>query len=479
MVMELMRGGSVADRLRTGEEVPHAVALRWLREAAAALDAAHDAGIVHRDVKPANLLLDERDRLAIADFGIARLAWEDQVTATGQVLGTAAYISPEQAMGEPATAASDRYALAIVAFELLTGGKPFVAEHFAAQARAHIEDPPPAASSRAGGLPRAVDAVLARGMAKRPSDRFGSAAELVGALDGALGGEPTASTRRLAPTAPAGRRTRAAAIGPTDAARERRAAAPVPSGPAGAGRERRAAAPVPSGPAGAGRERRAAAPVPSGPAGATRERRAAAPVPSGPAGRARGRRTGFVVLGALLALLALAVAGFALLGGNGEPAKRPPAATKPKRTPTATPTAKATPTATATPKRTATPTPTPTATAASTPTPTSTPTPPPAPAPSSPAALERQGHSLLAAGRADEAVPVLARAVAACRSSSAVDPCAYALYDYADALVRSGRPAEAVPVLEERLRRFHNQDDVVKALLKQARKAAKGGPGKD
>ena len=92
----------MADRLRAGERDRARVALRWLREAAYALDAAHDARIVHRDVKPANMLLDERDRLALADFGIARLALEDQLTQTGQVLGTAAYISPEQAMGEPA-----------------------------------------------------------------------------------------------------------------------------------------------------------------------------------------------------------------------------------------------------------------------------------------------------------------------------------------------------------------------------------------
>src|SRR3954452_20348411 len=149
MVMEIMRGGSLADRLRSGRDIPHQTALRWLREAAAALDTAHDAGVVHRDIKPANLLLDERERLAVADFGIARVAWEDQLTATGQVLGTAAYLSPEQALGEPATAASDRYALAVVAYELLTGGRPFEAEHFAAQARAHLEDPVPPASSRA------------------------------------------------------------------------------------------------------------------------------------------------------------------------------------------------------------------------------------------------------------------------------------------------------------------------------------------
>src|ERR1700742_1835013 len=107
MVMELMRGGTLNDRLRAGSEIPDATALRWLREAAEALDTAHAAGVVHRDIKPGNLLLDDHERLAVADFGIARLAWEDQLTATGQVLGTAAYISPEQALGEPATAASD------------------------------------------------------------------------------------------------------------------------------------------------------------------------------------------------------------------------------------------------------------------------------------------------------------------------------------------------------------------------------------
>ena len=124
IVMELMRGGTVGERLKDGRVIADETALRWLREAAGALDAAHDAGVVHRDVKPGNLLLDDRDRLAIADFGIARLAMEDQLTATGQVLGTAAYISPEQAVGKPSTAASDRYALAVVAFELLTGRAP-------------------------------------------------------------------------------------------------------------------------------------------------------------------------------------------------------------------------------------------------------------------------------------------------------------------------------------------------------------------
>ena len=168
IVMELLPGGTVADRIKSGREIDDDTALRWLRETGSALDAAHEAGIVHRDVKPANMLLDDRGRLALGDFGIARLGLEDQITQTGQVLGTAAYISPEQAMGEPATPASDRYALAVVAFELLTGRKPFQAEHFAAQARAHVEDEPPAAS--------AVDRLAAAGRRPRARARHGQGA---------------------------------------------------------------------------------------------------------------------------------------------------------------------------------------------------------------------------------------------------------------------------------------------------------------
>ena len=206
IVMELRRGGTGADRLKAGRAIADETALRWLREAAGALDAAHEAGVVHRDVKPGNLLLDDRDRLAIADFGIARLAMEDQLTATGQVLGTASYISPEQAVGEPASAASDRYALAVVAFEMLTGEKPFRAEHFAAQARAHVEDEPPLATERDPSLPRGVDDVLDRGLAKDPADRWASATAMVDALDRAMGSTrpATEATRPLAaaPVAP-------------------------------------------------------------------------------------------------------------------------------------------------------------------------------------------------------------------------------------------------------------------------------------
>jgi serine/threonine-protein kinase len=208
IVMEHLNGGTVADRLRKPGGVPRELALRWLDEAGAGLDAAHAQGIVHRDVKPANLLLDDQDRLAVGDFGIARMASDVGLTSTGQVLGTAAYLSPEQAMGQPATPASDLYSLAVVAYELLVGERPFRGEHAAAQARQHVEAAPPRASR--AGLPSAVDPVLERGLAKDPRDRWPTAAAFVTALRSALEGRTAAPVApRTAPTTPlAARRDR-------------------------------------------------------------------------------------------------------------------------------------------------------------------------------------------------------------------------------------------------------------------------------
>src|SRR4051812_25469241 len=125
IVMEHLTGGTLAQRAASGP-LPPGEALRFLGEAGEALDEAHRRGIVHRDVKPANLLLDARGRVRVADFGIARIAGPGQtMTAAGTVLGSAGYLAPEQARGEPATAQSDVYALGVVAFELLTGGRPF------------------------------------------------------------------------------------------------------------------------------------------------------------------------------------------------------------------------------------------------------------------------------------------------------------------------------------------------------------------
>ena len=118
--MEYLGGGTLEQVLRQGAQPP-ARALVWIEQVASALDAAHARGIVHRDVKPANLLLDEHSRVRVADFGIATAAGLDSLTLTGTILGTAGYLAPEQALGQTVTPAADRYALGVVAFELLTG----------------------------------------------------------------------------------------------------------------------------------------------------------------------------------------------------------------------------------------------------------------------------------------------------------------------------------------------------------------------
>ncbi len=223
IVMEYLSGGTVADALRVGA-VTREQAVEWVRQAAAALDYAHSRGVIHRDIKPVNLLLDGERTLHVADFGIAQLASEDTFSATGQMLGTAAYIAPEQVLGRPATEASDRYALAVAAFELLVGHRPFGAKHFAAQARQHLEDEPPDASRVDSTLPRALDAVLQRGMAKRPEERWPSAGEFAGAIEGALrAADATRATRRQLLAAPPQRvRSHQPAGAPAESAAARR-----------------------------------------------------------------------------------------------------------------------------------------------------------------------------------------------------------------------------------------------------------------
>ena len=195
IVMEFCPGGSLEERLRDEGAQPPGRALAWLEQAAAALDAAHRDGIVHRDVKPANLLLDAEENVHVADFGIASAAGMASLTKTGTVLGTAGYLAPEQAVGERATPASDRYALAIVAWELLTGSRPFAADSPTAEAAAHVHAPIPAISEH--GLPRDLDPVFERALAKEPRSRSDSSAELVAEIRAALDRSETV-TRPLA-----------------------------------------------------------------------------------------------------------------------------------------------------------------------------------------------------------------------------------------------------------------------------------------
>jgi serine/threonine protein kinase len=181
IVMEHLGGGSLDDVLRDGGAQPPERVFTWLEEAAQALDVAHREGVVHRDVKPANLMLDGEGHVHVADFGIASSTGMDSLTMTGTVLGTAGYLSPEQAQGDRAGPASDRYALGVVAWELLTGRRPFESESPTAEAAAHVNAPVPAVSA-AADLPRELDPVFERALAKDPADRYGTAGEFVAAL---------------------------------------------------------------------------------------------------------------------------------------------------------------------------------------------------------------------------------------------------------------------------------------------------------
>jgi tRNA A-37 threonylcarbamoyl transferase component Bud32 len=201
LVMEYLSGGSLRDVLRREGAQPPRRVFAWLEQAARALDAAHRAGVVHRDVKPANLLLDRNDDVHVADFGIASAVGMDSLTVTGTVLGTAGYLAPEQAQGERATASSDRYALGIVAFELLTGERPFEAESPTAEASAHVHADVPSVCDRNGMLPCELDVVFEKALAKDPLRRHASCGEFVAALRDALA-DAAGATGRLAPVSP-------------------------------------------------------------------------------------------------------------------------------------------------------------------------------------------------------------------------------------------------------------------------------------
>jgi eukaryotic-like serine/threonine-protein kinase len=410
IVMEFLAGGTVADAIRV-DSVRRVHAVKWVQEAASALDFAHSRGVLHRDIKPANLLLDRARTLHVADFGIARLGAEDTITGTGQVLGTASYLAPERALGQPATAASDRYSLAVAAFELLVGERPFTAQHFAAQARQHIEEEPPAASRLNRTLPESVDAVLARGMAKRPEQRWPTAQDFAQALESALTEATTKAHQRIA-------------------------AAGVARPPRGSHQTD---------------TRQPTAARRTAPRGASHPPRTGSPAPA--AVRPPQRRHGRIL--ALAALVLGAAAAVAIAGTIGSGGRSPQRSASVQRQASA-----ATRKGPRAPAKPAAPKPRTTQTQTVTATPAAATTPPP-----TADTLEASGHQLMLDGNYSAALPVLRQAVNTASPDSLTY--AYALYDYGRALLLAGDPKDAVKVLYQRLQ-IPNQTGAVRQELQLA-----------
>jgi hypothetical protein len=167
-------------------------AARWVRDLATGLAFAHEAKVVHRDIKPANILIDRQGRPQLTDFGLAKRVGEDATrTADGTVLGTPAYMAPEQARGDLAAVGphSDQYSLGVVLYELLTGRRPFDGSPHVILAQVVVDEPPPPSRFRAG-IPRDLEAICLKAMAKEPARRYGSAADLAADLERFLAGEP-------------------------------------------------------------------------------------------------------------------------------------------------------------------------------------------------------------------------------------------------------------------------------------------------
>jgi serine/threonine-protein kinase len=231
IVMEYVEGDTLRDALARGSGLAVGEAVRVIEGVGAALDAIHRRGIVHRDVKPANILLGANGAVKLADLGIASAADRTQITTEGAVLGTFSYMAPEQLGGEPPTAAVDVYALSAVAFEVLSGRKARLEPNPLALAHAISTQPPPDLREAWPQAPRAAAELLVRGMSREPSQRPHSAGELAGRLRAALEPHPT-TTMPMATPMP----TPAGALDPprSSTARDptgRRASAPAPEAP--------------------------------------------------------------------------------------------------------------------------------------------------------------------------------------------------------------------------------------------------------
>jgi serine/threonine-protein kinase len=197
IVMELVEGRDLGRLLREEGPLSEERAALIAGQIADALEHSHAAGLVHRDIKPENVIVGPTDRVKVTDFGIVRAQAETSLTATGSFLGTAQYISPEQASGADVTPASDIYSLGIVLFEMLTGSVPYTGDSAVAVAMRHISDRVPAPSSLRPEISKRMDDVVARATAPDMHDRFRDAAAVSAALQGAPVATPTSASTQV------------------------------------------------------------------------------------------------------------------------------------------------------------------------------------------------------------------------------------------------------------------------------------------
>jgi serine/threonine-protein kinase len=230
IAMEVIEGRSLKELIRTSGRLRPAQAISYTRQMLAALRFAHANGIIHRDIKPHNILVGPEERLKVTDFGIAR-AGTSQMTEAGSIMGTAQYLSPEQARGSQVTAASDLYSVGIVLYEMLTGQVPFTGDTHVEIAMKHLNEPPRPPSAVAPGIPADLDRVVLRALAKNPAERYQTADEMDSDLARIEAGLPVARETADAATAVLTGVARAAPTAATQVLRPRRQTPAVPPPP--------------------------------------------------------------------------------------------------------------------------------------------------------------------------------------------------------------------------------------------------------
>src|ERR1700693_1893032 len=186
IVFESVEGETLKERIRRQGQLPVTEAVAYAIEIGRALGGAHARHIVHRDVKPQNVLIDEEGSAKVTDFGIARTLDEEGLTADGRVIGTTDYVAPEQALGQPVTGQSDLYSLGIVLYEMLTGEVPYKGDNQVAVAMKHVREDLPDIQFKRPEVSASLAAVIDRATAKRPEDRYADDAELIADLEDVL-----------------------------------------------------------------------------------------------------------------------------------------------------------------------------------------------------------------------------------------------------------------------------------------------------